>query len=113
MFIIGLCLTTFGLPMAISMMRNLYLISKYPYTYRPSNGLSEEDIAIMAIFLSILAAIGIMLMIFGWIKRRNKSTLDSIVNAENQNYCSHCHINVSKQNTNCPICGKSLKNKGD
>ncbi len=113
MFIIGLCLTVFTLPMAISMMRNLYLVSEHPYTYHLSNGLSEDSVAIMAILFFTLAIIGIILMFFGWMKRRNKATLDSIVNAENQNYCSHCNINVSDQDINCPVCGKSLKNKGE
>ena len=111
MFIIGLCLTVFTLPMAIIMMRNLSLISEHPYTYRLSNGLSEEDVAIMAILFVVLAIIGIVLMIFGWMKRRNKATLDSIVHAENQNYCSHCNINVSEQEIKCPVCGKPLKMK--
>ncbi len=113
MFIIGLCLTAFTLPMAISMMRNLYLVSEHPYTYRLSYGLSEEDVATMAILFFVLAIIGIALMIFGWIKKRNKAALDSIVNAGKQNYCSNCNINVSEQDTNCPVCGKLLKDKGE
>ncbi len=113
MFIIGLCLVAFALPLAISMMRNLYLVSEHPDAYYFSNGLSEKDVAIMAVLFSIVAIIGIVLMIFGWIKRRNESALASIVNAQNHNYCSRCNINVSKQSINCPICGKSLINKGE
>ena len=108
MFIVGLCLTAFTLPMAINMMRNLYLVSEHPYAYRLSNGLSEEDVAIITVILFVLAIIGIVLMFFGWMKRRNQATLDSIVNCEKQNYCSHCNINISEQDTHCPVCGQSL-----
>lgn len=113
MFIIGLCIAIFSLPLAISMIRILYLISEHPYTYRLANGMSEEAVAFMAILFAALAAIGIVLMIFGWLKRRNKATLDSIVNAGSQNYCSTCNINVSDQCTNCPVCGKALQSKGE
>lgn len=113
MFIIGLFLTAFSLPMAIVMMRNLYLVISHPNTYRLADGLSEEIVIIIAILCFVLAIIGIVLMVFGWLKRKNQATLDSIANAKKQNYCSHCNINVSEQNVNCPICGKSLKNKGE
>lgn len=113
MFIIGLFLTCFSLPLAISMIRNLYLVSKYPYTYHFVNGFTEENVAMMAILFTILALTGIVLMIYGWMKRRKKAALDSIANIENQNFCDNCQINVSGQLSNCPICGKALQNKGE
>ncbi len=113
MFIIGLCITVFALPLAVSMFRNLYLVSKYPSEYFLINGLSESDVAVMAIVFTVLTAVGIVLMLFGWIKRRNKAALDSIINAEKQNYCTNCNVNITAESTNCPICGKSLNNKGE
>lgn len=111
MFILGLCLTIFGVPLTIIMMRNLYLVSEYPYLYRYANGFSEESVMIMVILFAIVSITGIAFMILGWIKRKNKATLDSIINAETQNYCSTCNINVATQYSNCPVCGKPLKKR--
>lgn len=109
MFLLGLCLTVFGAPLAVTMMRNLYLVSEYPYLYHYTNGFSEESVATMAILFSFVAIAGIVLMIVGWTRRRNKAALKSIINAEAQNYCGACHINVAAQYTHCPVCGRPLK----
>ena len=92
------------------MIKTLDLIDKHPYTYRLANGLTEETVEVLAVLFPILAIVGIVLMVFGWVKRRNKASLDSIVNVEKQNYCENCKINVSEQHSSCPICGKTLKN---
>ena len=110
MFIIGLALTIVFLPLAL---KNLYLMSEHPYAYFLVDGLTEESFTAMTILFVILAMTGIVLAIFGWVKRRNKAALDSLLNSEKQNYCEHCKINVSEQYTNCPVCGNLLKNKGD
>ncbi len=113
MFFAGLCLFCLSLPISISMIKSLDLINKHPYTYRLANGLTKETVEVLAFLFPILAIVSIVLMVFGWIKRRNKASLDSIVNGEKQNYCESCKINVSEQHSACPVCGKSLKNKGE
>lgn len=113
MFLIGLCIASFALPFAVSMFRNLYLLSEYPSMYVTVNGFTENDIATMAVIFAVMAVIGIVLMIFGLIKRRNKAALDSIINDGKQNYCSNCNINVAADAVKCPVCGKSLNNKGE
>jgi len=113
MFLIGLFLTCFSLPLAISMIRNLYLVGKYPYKYYFVNGFTVETVTAMAVFFTILALTGIVLMIYSWIKRRKKAALDSIANIKKQNFCDHCQINVSEKLSNCPVCGKTLHNKGE
>ena len=109
MFIAGLSLVAFSLPIAIIMMINIYKISEYPYTYRLANGISEDTYLIVAIIFIILAVIGFVLMFFGWVQRKNKAALESIINTNNQNYCENCKINVSNEQSYCPICGKKLK----
>ena len=111
MFIIGIVLICFFLPLTISMIRSAYLISEYPNTYHLINSLTEETFIVITVLFFILVLIGIFLVVFGWLKKRNKDALNSIVNSENQNFCNNCKINVSDKYLNCPICGKALKKK--
>lgn len=108
MFIIGLLITALSVPIAIGFIRACYLLSEYPYQYRLASGMSEESLAILTILFVVVALTGLVLMFFGWAKRRNKATMDSINNTDNQNYCSTCNINVANTCTKCPICGKPL-----
>ena len=109
MFLIGLSLMLFSLPMAIVTIRNIYLVNEYPNMYRYAEGMNDESAVIRATIFVILVSVGIALMIAAWIKRRNKATLDTIVNAQSQSFCPTCGINVSAPNTHCPICGRQLK----
>lgn len=108
MFIIGLLLTAFSTPIAIGFIKACYLLSEHPYQYRLANGMSEGNLAALTILFTVAALAGLVLMLFGWAKRRNKATMDSITNTDNQNYCSTCNINVANTCTKCPICGKPL-----
>ena len=107
MIVAGLCIVAFSLAIVVVMFRNLYLLENNFY-YRMSNGLSEEGVAIIAIVFSLLTILGLVLMFFGWLKRRNKVVLDSIMNSTTEKFCRQCNVNVSKDSEYCPICGRKL-----
>lgn len=104
MFIIGLALTCFSAPIAISMFSN-------PGAYYYAYGLSESDIAPIAIISSIAAMIGICLMIFGLISRKNKAALIAVENHSKMTFCPKCNVNVVSSNGLCPICGGKLEKR--
>lgn len=109
MFLLGLLLTCFSVPIGINMIYSLYLVSENPYSYRFTNGFSEESVAFIAVLAFSAAIIGICLMVFGIIKRRNKAALDSIKNYKKADFCKKCNLNVSSSNGHCPICGDKLE----
>ncbi len=113
MFITGLCLSCFSIPPLIYFLRVVYLISEYPYSYRLASGFDEETLLAIITILALLAAAGIVIMIFGWMKQRNKRAMDSIENSSKQNYCDNCNLYVASKNSVCPICGKTLQSKGE
>ena len=113
MFLIGLFIIAFALPLAITTLRNLYMVISHPLTYSFAAGMTATDVTMLAALYLALVGVGIVLMVFGWMRRKNKVALDSIKNCTKQNYCNHCNINVSDQSTICPVCGKILKDKGE
>ena len=70
MFLIGSCLVCFSLPVAIYMFSMLHKVTSNPYTYRFTNGFTEESVATIAILAVIAAAVGLSLMFFGYIRRK-------------------------------------------
>lgn len=82
-----------------------------PRTLR-SFGMTEDTVVGVAIILIVLVGVGIVMMFFGWAQKKNKDSVDSLVNATKQKYCSTCKINVSEECTHCPVCGRPLQNEG-
>ena len=107
MFLIGLFMTCFGIPISVGSFRILYILD-HNSRARLSGGLTENDIAIVAIISALLAISGIVLMIFGKMKRRNKELSDSITNSGKLDYCKHCNCNVDSKNGICPICNQKI-----
>ncbi len=111
MFIIGLMLTLFSLTVAINLFQALEKVRNHPYLYRLANGLTESQVETYAIIAVIAACIGICLMIFGWLKRRNKAKLTAIENRAKPTYCPNCKVNISTEGEQCPICGTKLERR--
>lgn len=100
-------MTCFGVPVFIWAARILYILD-HNSRARLSGSLTEENIFIIAIIGLLLAVIGILLVIFAKVKRKNKEFYDSIENSTKQNYCTHCHTNVNAKNGICPICNRKI-----
>lgn len=107
MFLIGLFMSCFGLPLSIWSFRILYVLDNNSHV-RLSGNLTEENIATAAVISILLIIVGIILMIFGKAKRKNKEIADSIINSNKLNYCQHCRTNVDSKNGICPICNQKI-----
>ncbi len=111
MFIIGLSLTLFSIPAAIALFNILGKLRDHPYSYRLVNGLTEGNIETFAVIAVITACVGIILMIFGWMKRKNKAALTAIENQAKPDFCPKCKVNISAKGDHCPICGSKLEER--
>lgn len=107
MFLIGLCMTCFGVPASIWAFKILYVLDNNSHAYLKGD-LTEDDIAMIAIVGAFIAIAGICLMIFGKLKQKNKEISDSITNSTSLTYCTHCHINVNTKDGICPICNQKI-----
>lgn len=107
MFLIGLFMACFGIPISVWAFRILYILDNNIYA-RLSGGLTEENIATIAFIGVLLAVIGIILMIFGKMKRKNKEISDSIINSRKLDYCKNCRTNVESKEGICPICNQKI-----
>lgn len=96
MFLTGLSMLCFSLPVAV-----------YCYVF----GSTDDTTGIIFAMASFVAMISVVMMIFGWMKRRNHSALDSIENSVKADFCPKCKVNVSTDNINCPICGNKLEKR--
>ena len=60
----------------------------------------------------LLFAIGVLLIVFSVIKKRNKDRLDPLRgltgDGEKQAVCSSCGLNVAPGVTTCPKCGNTI-----
>ncbi len=109
MIIIGYCFIVLGCFLASFGFSTLKELSQYPSWYLSLNDINESTYVFLAVMGVVLLAAGACMVIFSWLKRRNKSLLDSIENTSQPCYCRHCDINVSPTHDCCPICGKNLK----
>lgn len=110
MFIVGLSFVSFFLPVAIIMFSTYNKVTSNS-GYQFANGFSEESVMAIIIVSMICVAIGVVLMVCGWGKRKNESRLKTIQNRSQQNnsrFCHTCNVNVSSSNKKCPICGNDL-----
>lgn len=108
MFIIGLSLIGFSVPFGTYMFYILSLLNSGKY--RLTGGATKEQFETYAILCVLCAIVGVILTIFGWIKRKNKAALSAIENSAKVSRCRKCGINVSGEK--CPSCGAKL-NKGE
>ena len=108
MFLSGLLMSCFGIPATIWAARILYVLDTKS-NVRLTGGLSEENIAAVAIIGCILSVVGIILMIFGKAKRKNQEISDSISNSSKLLYCTQCKINVEVKDGKCPICNQQIR----
>lgn len=111
MFLIGSCLVGFFLPVAIYMFSMLHKVTSNPYTYRFTNGFTEESVAAIAIIAVMATVIGLCLMFIGYIKRKNSATLSTIENYEKADVCPRCRVNIASEDGKCPICGERVKER--
>ncbi len=107
LFLIGLFMTCSGVPISIWAIRILYVLNTNSYA-RLRGGLTEDDILAIAMIGVLLAVIGIALMIFGKMKRKNTEISDSIINSGSLNYCPRCNANVNSRDGKCPICNQKI-----
>lgn len=96
---------------AINLFQALDKVRNYPYLYQLTNGLTESQVETYAIIAVIATCIGICLMIFGWMKRRNMAKLTTIENRAKPTYCPNCRVNISTEGDQCPICGTKLERR--
>lgn len=111
MFLIGLCLMSFSVPVAIAMFSTLNKVTSSPYTYRFTNGFTEESVTTIAIIAVIAAIVGLLLMFVGYAKRKNHAKLTAIENHTKENVCPRCRVNVASADGKCPICGNYVKGR--
>lgn len=107
MFLAGLAMALIGFPLGIKWLLLLKKLDENPFLSL-SNGMSEEQLAAMTIVALICGVIGIVLMVFGFMKRRNTSAMNNIINTGKKTYCLHCGVNVSSEDGICPICKNKL-----
>lgn len=107
MFIAGLAMTLIGLPLGIKWLLLIKELDENPF-YSLSNGMSEDGLAAMTIIAFICGIVGIVLMVFGIMKRRNAAAMNSIIYTGRKNYCPHCRVNVSSNDGVCPICKNKI-----
>lgn len=108
MFITGIFMSVFGSVTFISFLSILSKVTSNPRHYRFRNGFDENTLAVLAILAFAIAVTGIVLMIFGWVKRKNQNMLDTMQNQAKQNFCPNCKVAVESKDGKCPICGRSL-----
>ncbi len=108
MFILGISLISFSIPLAVYLFLLIQEVANNPYM-RYANGITEEKLFLWIALCIILACIGLGLIFFSLYKKKNKDMLKSIENRENKSYCKYCNVNVVSSNGVCPICKRSLK----
>ncbi|MCD8088917.1 MAG: hypothetical protein LUE22_10135 [Oscillospiraceae bacterium] len=73
---------------AVSFFLTVWLVTTWansPRTLR-AFGMTEDTVVGVAIILIVLVAVGLLMMFFGWARKKNKDTVDSLFNATKQNY---------------------------
>lgn len=108
MFLVGLFMTCFGIPVTIWAARILYILENHSNA-RLTGGLTEENIIAVAVIGLLMTVVGIFLMIFGKMKRKNQAISDSISNSGKLQYCTHCQTNVNPAEGKCPICNQKMR----
>lgn len=111
MFIIGLLITCFSAPVAISMLSALDKMSSVSRLRWLGIGLSKSDVEMVSIIAVVAAAIGICLMVFGIISRRNKAALRALENHSEKTFCPVCRVDTVSSNGVCPICSSKLEKR--
>ncbi len=109
MFLIGLFFTCFSTPVFFGYLIQYIKILDNPYLYYLTDAKEKVFTILMLAFIGMVC--GISLMVFGAMQKRNQNLMSSIQNAQTQNICPHCKINIAAGTTECPICGKSIKDK--
>lgn len=111
MFLIGLCLVSFGVAELISSIFFVYL-GESSGRYRMQSTLGMEIMLILILVAVIAIAAGVVLMIFGKMKQSSQKQLKAMQNYSSNQYCMNCRINAVPQLANCPICGRALNAGG-
>lgn len=107
MFVAGIGLSAYG---AVSLISLLLQVQK---AANNAHMRIKEDVLLVMITISMVAlAAGIVLIIFGVIKSKNKNALDRLANYEKnsieQARCKSCGLNLSENVKICPRCGSQL-----
>mgnify|MGYP002539719361 CR=1 FL=1 len=111
--VVGLILATFGIVGVIEMSN--YISNDWFYTYTsPLTNHEMTMIAFLVIF-AIVAAVGIFVILFTVIKKRNSDTLRRLENMQEGGktlgVCPSCGLNVTVETKVCPRCGTTIHRK--
>ncbi|MBR5239489.1 MAG: hypothetical protein IKW04_02795 [Clostridia bacterium] len=108
MFMIGLSLLSSGIAFAAVM--SIYLSDLKSKTYfryiRPSEVQSMETMITVG---WVLVVVGVIVMLCAWAKRKQDCAALALYNAQTQNHCPVCNIDVVSYAQHCPICGRTFR----
>ena len=95
----------------------VYISNDRRYTY--SAPLTDHEVTMIATFVIclIIAAVGVIIMIFSLWKKSNEDTLDKIMNTQEggklKNVCKQCGLNLAEGTKTCPRCGTVIIEEGE
>ncbi len=107
--VIGYILTVLGI---LGSVFTVNYMSHDRYTY--SAPLTSHETMVFAIFIvfAVMAAAGIITIIFSIVKKKNQDTLNRITNlnesGKRQHVCQTCGLNLTEGTTICPKCRKKV-----
>ncbi|MCI8282362.1 MAG: zinc ribbon domain-containing protein [Lachnospiraceae bacterium] len=107
--VIGYILTVLGI---LGSVLTVNYMSHDRYTYTAP--LTSHETMVFAVFIvfAVMAAAGILTIIFSLVKKKNQDTLNRITDMDEsgkrQNVCPVCGLNLAEGARTCPKCGKRL-----
>ncbi|MBR3083229.1 MAG: hypothetical protein IKH03_01465 [Oscillospiraceae bacterium] len=101
MLIVGLILASAGVGGVAATLINTVRLNRFP-----------SSMVTFFVVSFLLLIIGVLLIAFSVIKKRNKDRLDSLRgltgDGEKQTVCSNCGLNVMRGAATCPRCGNTI-----
>jgi len=106
--VIGYILTTLGFSGLAYSLFTVNTNKRYSWTSPFSS--FEKTIIAVAIISFIILLVGIIMVIFSFVKKKNEDKLNSLKNLGNNNKCPNCGLNVTAGINECPRCHQKLNN---
>ena len=106
--VIGYILTTLGFGGLAYSLFTVNTNKRYSWTSPFSS--FEKTIIAVAIISFIILLVGIIMVIFSFVKKKNEDKLNSLKNLGNNNKCPNCGLNVTAGINECPRCHQKLNN---
>lgn len=107
-FCFGYILTTLGFGGLAYSLFTVNTNKRYSWTSPFSS--FEKTIIAVAIISFIILLVGIIMVIFSFVKKKNEDKLNSLKNLGNNNKCPNCGLNVTAGINECPRCHQKLNN---